>query len=63
MPLSRKRMSEIERELAVIARELDRIEKARAERPEQSAVQCPWAPPLLELCRLAQTARQRRGQK
>ena len=35
MPISQKRMSEIECELAVIVRELDRIEKARAKRPEQ----------------------------
>jgi hypothetical protein len=47
VPISQKRMSEIETELAVIVRELDRIEKARAKRPEQPAVQCPWAPPLL----------------
>ena len=47
MPISQKRMSEIETELAVIVRELDRIEKARAKRSEQPAVQCPWAPPLL----------------
>ena len=35
VPISQKRMSEIETELAVIVRELDRIEKARAKRPEQ----------------------------
>ena len=47
MPISQKRMSEIESELAVIVRELDRIEKARAERPEQPPAPFPWAPPLL----------------
>ena len=46
MPISQKRELEIERELAVIVRELDRMEKPRAKKPEQ-AVQFPWAPPLL----------------
>ena len=46
MPISQKRELEIERELAVIVRELDRMEKPRSKKPEQ-AVQLPWAPPLL----------------
>ncbi|WP_187435465.1 hypothetical protein [Bradyrhizobium cytisi] len=47
MPISQKRMSEIERELAVIIRELDRIERARVKRPEQPPAQFTWVPPLL----------------
>jgi hypothetical protein len=46
VPISQERELEIERELAVIVRELDRIEKARPKEPER-AVQFPWAPPLL----------------
>jgi hypothetical protein len=46
VPLSHERELEIERELAIIVRELDRIEKSRAQKPEQE-VQFPWAPPLL----------------
>ncbi len=46
MPISQERLLEIERELAVIVRELDRFEKTRPKKPEQ-AVQFPWAPPLL----------------
>jgi hypothetical protein len=46
VPISRKRELEIERELAVIVRELDRMEKPRPKGREQ-AVQFPWAPPLL----------------
>jgi hypothetical protein len=46
VPISQKRELEIERELAVIVRELDRMEKRRPKKPGQ-AVQFPWAPPLL----------------
>jgi hypothetical protein len=46
VPISQERLLEIERELAVIVRELDRFEKTRPKKPEQ-AVQFPWAPPLL----------------
>jgi hypothetical protein len=46
VPVSQKRELEIERELAAIMRELDRMEKPRPKKPEQ-AVQFPWAPPLL----------------
>ena len=46
MPISQKRELEIERELAIIVRELDRIEQPRLKEPER-AVQFPWAPPLL----------------
>jgi hypothetical protein len=41
VPISQKRMSAIERELAVIVRELDRIERARVKRPEQPPAQFP----------------------
>ena len=46
MPISQKRELEIERELAAILRELDRMEKPRPKRREQE-VQFAWAPPLL----------------
>jgi hypothetical protein len=46
VPISQKRELEIERELAIIVRELDRIEQPRLKEPER-AVQSPWAPPLL----------------
>ena len=46
MPISKKRELEIERELAIIVRELDRTEQPRPKRSEP-AVQFPWAPPLL----------------
>jgi hypothetical protein len=46
VPISQKRELEIERGIAAIVRELDRMEKPRPKEPEQ-AVQFPWAPPLL----------------
>jgi hypothetical protein len=46
VPISQKRELEIERELAVIVSELDRMEELRAKKPER-AFQFPWAPPLL----------------
>jgi hypothetical protein len=49
VPISEKRELEIERELAAIMRELDRlppVEKPGPKKPKQ-AVQLPWAPPLL----------------
>ena len=49
MPVSQKRELEIERELAVILRELDRrppVEKPGPEKPAK-VVQLSWAPPLL----------------
>jgi hypothetical protein len=49
VPVSQKRELEIERELAVILRELDRrppVEKPGPKKPAK-VVQLPWAPPLL----------------
>jgi hypothetical protein len=47
MPISEERELEIERELAIIMRELDRhlsVERRGPHKPDQ-AVQLPWTPP------------------
>ena len=57
MPISQERLLEIERELAVIVRELDRFEKTRPKKPEQ-AVQFPIVGSTagLALCKKATSA-------
>ncbi len=49
MPISEQRELEIERELAIIMRELDRHLPVRKPEPNklEQAARFPWAPPLL----------------
>ena len=47
MSISQKRELEIEHELAIIVRELDRMEQTRRPKRPDEAVPLPWAPPLL----------------